>query len=73
MTPIRIPRYAAPLAFAVVLSGCASTEPGEYEGLRQGQINECNQMPSAQRARCMARITGEYEEHRRQQEMSKDE
>ncbi len=71
--PFRPLRYVAPLALAAVLSGCASSDPGPYEGIRQGQINECNQMPSGQRARCLSRITGEYEEHRRQQEMMKDE
>lgn len=71
--PIRLTGYAALLALAAVLSGCASSDPAPYEGIRQGQINECNQMPSGQRARCLSRITGEYEEHRRQQEMIEDE
>lgn len=58
---------------ALGISGCSFTERGVYDGIRQGQINECNQMPSGQRARCMEQITGEYEEYRRQREMIEEE
>ncbi len=72
MIPRKFLQCTTLLLLAAGISGCSSTEPGDYDGIRQGQINECNQMPSAQRARCLARITGEYEEHRRQQEMIED-
>ncbi|UZJ44438.1 hypothetical protein OOT55_17540 [Marinimicrobium sp. C6131] len=71
--PIRLTGYAALLALASGVTGCTFTERGVYEGIRQGQINECNQMPHGQRERCLSQITGEYEEYRRQREMIEDE
>jgi len=70
---IRLFRIAGMTLLAVGLTGCSFTERGVYDGIRQGQINECNQMPHGQRERCLSQITGEYEEYRRQREMMKDE
>lgn len=73
MISIRLFKIAGMTLLALGLAGCTFTERGAYDGIRQGQINECNQMPSGQRERCLSEITGEYEEYRRQREMIEDE
>lgn len=73
MISIRLFKIVGMTLLSVGLAGCTFTERGVYDGIRQGQINECNQMPGGQRERCLSQITGEYEEYRRQREMIEDE
>jgi len=52
------------------LFGCSSA--AMYEGVRQGQMNECRQLPAAQQQKCFDRTPDEYQTYQRQRnELSK--
>ena len=52
------------------LLGCSSA--ALYEGVRQGQMNECRQLPDAQQQTCFERTPEEYQKyHQQRDELSK--
>jgi hypothetical protein len=46
------------------LLGCSSA--ALYEGVRQGQINECRQLPDAQQQTCFDRSPEDYQKYKQQ-------
>ena len=46
------------------LLGCSSA--ALYEGVRQGQINECRQLPDAQQQTCFDRSPEDYQKYQQQ-------
>ncbi|KAA0014732.1 hypothetical protein F0A17_00455 [Billgrantia pellis] len=51
---------------ALVLASC--TTRAVYEGIKQNHLNECNQLPGAQREECLDHLPPDYETYRRQHE-----
>jgi hypothetical protein len=45
----------------LALVGCSSA--ALYEGVRQGQMNECRQLPDAQQQKCFERTPEEYQKY----------
>lgn len=48
------------------MAGCSSA--AIYEGVRQGQINECRQLPDAQQEKCLQRSPEEYQKYQQQRD-----
>jgi hypothetical protein len=48
------------------LTSCSSA--AIYEGVRQGQINECRQLPDAQQEKCLQRSPEEYQKYQQQRD-----
>jgi hypothetical protein len=46
------------------LLGCSSA--ALYEGVRQGQMNECRQLPDAQQQTCFDRSPEDYQKYQQQ-------
>ena len=46
------------------LLGCSSA--ALYEGVRQGKINECRQLPDAQQQTCFDRSPEDYQKYQQQ-------
>ena len=46
------------------LLGCSSA--ALYEGVRQGQMNECRQLPNAQQQTCFDRSPEDYQKYQQQ-------
>jgi hypothetical protein len=46
------------------LLGCSSA--AVYEGVRQGQMNECRQLPDAQQQKCFDRSPEDYQKYQQQ-------
>ena len=46
------------------LLGCSSA--ALYEGVRQGQMNECRQLPDAQQQTCFDRSPEDYQKYKQQ-------
>lgn len=46
--------------------GCSSA--AIYEGVRQGQMNECRQLPDAQQEKCLQRSPEEYQKYQQQRD-----
>lgn len=48
------------------LAGCSSA--ALYESVRQGQMNECRQLPDAQQQKCFDRSPEEYQQYQQQRD-----
>lgn len=53
----------------VTLTLCAAcTTRGAYDGVRQGQLNHCNEVPDTGREKCLAKAQDDYDTYRRNRE-----
>lgn len=56
-------------AGAITILMCAAcTTRGVYEGLREGQRNHCNEVPTTERERCLAKAQDDFETYNKKRE-----
>lgn len=58
--------WILPGLLTLLLAACSTR--GVYEGLKQSHLNECNQLPGAERVQCLEHLPPDYETYRRQHE-----
>lgn len=57
-----------PFIYMLFLSLVSCSSASLYETVRQGQINECRQLPDAQQEKCLQRSPEAYQKYQQQRD-----